>query len=112
MPVTSMALRATTALDESSIWELSQSLQEFVVAAALQEFVLQGVEPVQPLIETIAGNGGKGNVFNFRMNFAGVFEGQVGIELDVGEKIGLREKHQRKLDEKCRDISEACLRLR
>ena len=56
--------------------------------------MLKRIEPVQPLIEAIARARGEGDVFDFRMHFAGVFQGELGIELQVRKQVGLREEHQ------------------
>jgi hypothetical protein len=61
--------------------------------SGLEEFMLERVEPMEPLIKSFAGARGKGDVFDFRMYLAGIFESEMGAELDVGKQVRFREEH-------------------
>jgi len=63
--------------------------------AFLPGFLLERGEPGEPLIETLASLGRKGQVVDLRMNLSRVFQGELGIEFDVGKKVRLGQDHQR-----------------
>ncbi len=64
-------------------------------SCGLHVFVLESVQPMKPLVEAFARPRGESNGFDFRVDLAGVFEGEVGIELDVRKQVGFGKEHER-----------------